>query len=237
MNTKVIVGTVSFVVIGVILLEGTRALSKEGAKPMSSASQAQPFPLPQPKHDGDMSVEKAIFNRRSVREFSDQPLTLAQLSQLMWAAQGITGSGYLRSAPSAGALYPLEVYIAVGKVTGLEPGIYKYKLNKHELTRVASGDRRADLAAAALGQSAVREAPVVMIFTVVYERTAAKYGPRAMRYVHVEVGHAAQNVSLQATALGLGSVPIGAFDDNRVKELLGNPPREEPLYIYPIGHK
>jgi SagB-type dehydrogenase family enzyme len=186
--------------------------------------------LPAPRLSGPMSLEEVIAKRRSVREFAPQELTLAELSQLLWAAQGITDPQGFRAAPSAGALYPLEVYVVTPQ------GLYRYVPQGHKLVVLSHDDLRVQLWAVSLMQSAVREAPAVIVVTAVYARTAAKYGYRAERYVKLEAGHAAQNVLLQATALGLGGVPIGAFDDAGVQRVLGLPADHEPLYLMPVGH-
>ena len=191
--------------------------------------------LPAPRTDSDFSVERALRERRSVREFRPRAVTLSEISQLLWAAQGITRRDGLRTAPSAGALYPLELYLIVGAAQGLEPGIYKYVAARHELVRRVSGEHWRALATAALGQESVADAAVVLAFSAVERRTTRKYGSRGVRYVHIEIGHAAQNVLLQATALGLGAVVVGAFDDVGVAELLNLPPGEAPLYLMPLG--
>jgi SagB-type dehydrogenase family enzyme len=194
--------------------------------------------LPAPALDGKVSVEKAIQQRRSVRSFVDTPLTFAQVSQLLWAAQGITdkATGF-RAAPSAGALFPMEVYLVAGRVTGLEPGVYHYRPRGHALERLVKGDFRAALCGGALDQSAIREAAVSIVVTGIYERTAGKYGGRAQRYVHMEAGHVGQNVCLQAVALGLGAVGIGGYEDASVRKAILLPDEEVPLYIIPVGHK
>lgn len=191
--------------------------------------------LPEPRYQGAQSVEEALKERRSTRSYKDEPLSLEDVSQLLWSAQGITNSTGFRAAPSAGALFPLEVYIAAGNVQGLPGGVYKYDPRGHGLAKIAEGDVRAELAQAALGQGPVREAAIDIVFSAVYERTTRRYGQRGVRYVHMEAGHAAQNVSLQAVPLGLGTVVIGAFDDVSVKRILRMPPDEEPLYILPVG--
>jgi len=164
-----------------------------------------------------------------VREFADAPLTLADLGQLLWAAQGTTHPAGLRTAPSAGALYPLEVYAVT------HDAVYHYDPQGHRMTVAVSGDARPALHAAALRQDPVLKAPAVI--AAVYARTAVKYGAdRAPRYVHLEGGHAAQNVLLQAVALKLGAAPIGAFEDDRVKQVLALPSDQQPLYLIPVGH-
>jgi SagB-type dehydrogenase family enzyme len=191
--------------------------------------------LPEPVLDSNTSIESAIRKRRSVRSFKEGPLTLAEVSQLLWAAQGITSQQGLRTAPSAGALYPLEVYLVAGNVDGLPAGVYHYRPMKHELVRVIAGDKRTELCTACLGQSSVRNAAAVIVFAAVYERTTVKYGTRGMQYVHMEIGHAAQNVALQAVPLNLGTVVIGAFHDSEMRRVLKMPDREQPLYVMPVG--
>jgi SagB-type dehydrogenase family enzyme len=190
--------------------------------------------LPTPKLDSQFSLEKAIYLRRSIRGYSEAPLSLGQLSQLLWAAQGITGPDGLRASPSAGATYPMELYVAAGRVSGLEPGIYHYANQAHELTLTTEGDKRSELARAALGQSIVGDAPASIIIAAVSARTSRRYGSRTARYVAMEAGHAAQNIYLQATALGLATVVVGAFTDDEVNRVAGLG-EAEPLYIMPVG--
>ena len=191
--------------------------------------------LPKPVQDGRTSLEKTLQERRSIRQYKNAPIPLSDLSQLLWASQGISGSGGRRTAPSAGALFPLDVYIIAGKVTGLSAGIYSYDPHKHELTRVAEGDARAEMSKAALGPSSIKSAPAVLVLSAVYERTTVKYGERGIRYVHMEVGHVAQNIYLQAAALNLGTVVIGAFDDDGIRKVLHMTGRAHPLYLMPVG--
>ena len=192
--------------------------------------------LPPVESIGEMSVAAAIELRRSMREFGRGELGLDDVSQLLWAAQGITDRDGMRTAPSAGALYPLELYVVAGTVDGLVPGVYRYRPKPHELLLVARDDRRKSLAAAALGQHWVHRAPAVLVIASVYERSVHKYGERGRRYTHMEVGHVAQNVYLLATARGLGTVLVGAFDDARVRQVLDLPPDHEPLGLLPVGH-
>lgn len=192
--------------------------------------------LPQPVYTSTTPVEKALQERRSIRDYKKQPITLSDLSQLLWAAQGVSGAGK-RTAPSAGALYPLEVSVVAGNVTGVPAGIYSYDPRKHELIRTKEGDTRAELSAAALGQSPIKNAPAVLVLSAVYERVTVKYGERGIRYVHMEAGHAAQNVYLQAVSLNIGTVVMGAFQDEEVRIVLHLPERVQPLYIMPIGKK
>ena len=197
----------------------------------------QRIPLPEGRSGQEMSVEEALEQRRSIREFSREGLALEDVSQLLWAAQGITSRRGYRSAPSAGGLYPLEIYVVAGEVEGVSPGVYRYRPEKHDLVLVTTGDLRKPLASAALGQNWVRQAPAVLVITGVYDRTMAKYGQRGRRYVHMEVGHAAQNVYLQATVRGLGTVMVGAFVDEEVQKVLNLPADHEPLGLMPIGHR
>jgi len=190
--------------------------------------------LPAPATDSSFSVERAINERMSIRSYKDTSLTLKEISQLLWASQGIVASGR-RASPSAGATYPLEIFLVAGKVEGLKPGLYKYINKEHSLELIKEGDLRPALSAAALGQDTLLKAPATLVVAAVFERTRARYGARAERYVHMEAGHVGENIMLQATALGLGTVPVGAFVDSEVKKLLGI--KEEPLYLFPVGWK
>jgi SagB-type dehydrogenase family enzyme len=191
--------------------------------------------LQPPRHDGPVSLEKALKLRRSVRRFSTASLPLKDIAQVLWAAQGITGSGGRRTSPSAGALYPLEIYLVSGQVSEIEAGIYRYRPHNHKLALVTIGDTRKKLAQASLRQNAIANAPATIAIFAVFERTSVKYGDRGDRYVHLEAGHTAQNICLQAVALNLGSVVIGAFHDREVKQVIGSKESEQPLYLIPIG--
>jgi SagB-type dehydrogenase family enzyme len=191
--------------------------------------------LEEPKTKGSISLEEAILKRRSHRSYKKEALGFFEISQILWAAQGITSPEGLRSVPSAGALYPLEIFLVVGKVEKLDTGVYKYNPENHSLSKIKDGDLRSELSIAALGQSWVKEAPAVLVIGAVFERTTKKYGERGIRYVYMEAGHSSQNVYLQATALNLGTVTVGAFDDEKVKEILGLPENVLPLYLMPIG--
>jgi SagB-type dehydrogenase family enzyme len=193
--------------------------------------------LPAPRLESAVSIEAALHRRRSIRAYADAPLGLADLAQLLWAAQGVTAANGFRTAPSAGALYPLEVYVFAGNVVDLPAGIYKYHPQGHTLSRIVEGDRRRELMHVALEQSSLRDAAAVILIAAVYERTTAKYGTRGLRYVHMEAGHAAQNVYLQAVSLNLGTVAIGAFDDTGVKRVAHLSEHEQPLYLLPIGRE
>ena len=170
-----------------------------------------------------------------MREFRPEPISLAEAGQLLWAAQGINRTEGYRTAPSAGALYPLEILLVTGSVHDLSPGLYRYYPPEHALVPLLEKDLRGKLAAAALDQSFVRDAAAALVITAIYERTSGKYGQRGIRYVHMEVGYASENIHLQAAALGLGTVAVGAFHDDRVQELLNLSADEHPLLIMPVG--
>ncbi|MBU0509196.1 protein-L-isoaspartate(D-aspartate) O-methyltransferase [bacterium] len=204
----------------------------------ASAKSGTRIALPAPSLDGTVSLERLLAERRSIREFSQESLTKTELAQLLWAAQGITSSEGFRTAPSAGATFPTEIYAVIKRVSGLEPGVYHYfpsfTLGAHTLEPVFLGDPMPKLALAA-PQSAVEQSAVAIVVTAVVERTARRYGTRAQRYVTLEAGHVAQNVLLQAEALGLGAVPIGAFHDETLQELVQT--KADALYLLCIGRK
>ena len=191
--------------------------------------------LPLPRLDSQFSLEKAINNRRSIRGYADIPVTLADISQLLWAAQGILEPASTRTVPSAGATYPLDLFMVAGKVEAIPPGLYEYANRSHDIVLVTEGDYRQALSKAALGQTIIEDAPLSLLFTANYERTTRRYGERGIRYVQMEAGHAAQNVYLQATALGLGTVVVGAFDEAAIIRVLRLPAAARPLYIMPVG--
>ncbi len=209
--------------------------AEEAMTRMRLVERSATMPLPAPRHDHEFRLTQALAERRSVRAYRRAALTLAQVAQLLWAAQGVTGRDGGRTAPSAGALCPLELYLVAGEVRELAPGICHYVPGRHELRLVKAGDARRGLYAAALAQECVLEAAAVFVFAAVEQRTARKYGARAERYVQIEIGHAAQNLALQATALGLGTVTVGAFEDAAVARLLDLPRGEAPLYLMPVG--
>jgi SagB-type dehydrogenase family enzyme len=192
-------------------------------------------PLPPPRVRGTLAVEEAMKRRRSTRAYSRDPLSLAEAAQLLWAGNGETDSGGGRTIPSAGALYPLDLYLAAGRVDGLPAGVYRYRPERHDLVRIADGDRRGALCAAALEQSCIRSAAAVIVMTADFDRTTGTYGRRGVRYVLMEAGHAAQNVHLQAEADGLGTVVVGAFDDDVVGTILGLPSGVQAFILMPVG--
>jgi SagB-type dehydrogenase family enzyme len=192
--------------------------------------------LPKPDREGTMPLEAALRYRRSGRDYSKKPLSLSALSQLLWAAQGITRRDGERTAPSAGALYPLELYVAAGDVDGIAAGVYRYRPPGHLLEEHTSGDVRSRLATYAWRQHWVKAAPAIIVITTVVERVTNEYGKSAVRYVYMEVGHAAQNIHLQAVTLELATVVVGALDEPRVKKTLELAADEIPQVIMPVGH-
>jgi SagB-type dehydrogenase family enzyme len=194
------------------------------------AAQGETIDLPDPHLQGEVSLEETLTGRRSVRSFDDTVLTWEQIGQLLWAAQGITSDWGGRTAPSAGALYPLELHVVTVE------GIYHYFPQGHRVVHTPALGVRQELWAAGIKQDAIRQAPAVFAIAAVHERTSGKYGDRAPRYVHLEAGHAAQNLLLQAVALGLGAVPVGAFYDEKVQRALSLPDDHQPLYLIPVGH-
>ncbi|MFO7914022.1 MAG: SagB/ThcOx family dehydrogenase [Desulfotignum sp.] len=220
-----------------VLLSGaTKIVQSESGEIGMLSLQNNIVQLPEPRLESNISVEEALLNRRSVRSYKNQPLTIAEVGQLLWAAQGITEkSRGFRTAPSAGATFPFKVYLVAGDVTNLNAGIYQYDFHHHRLMRRREGDFRGKLSEDALGQSSITDGAINIVLTGIYERTTQRYGDRGIRYVHIEAGHIAQNIFLQAVALGLGGVPIGAFNDSKVQKRLGIPKNEIPLYILPLG--
>lgn len=199
---------------------------------------AKALKLPEPSSQGQTSVEEALSQRRTVRQFARRELDLAQISQLLWGTDGLSNPRGLRTAPSAGATYPLELYLVVGErgVTGLAPGVYHYRPAPHSLELIQKGDLRAAVARASLHQSWMAEAPVMVVFAAEYRRCMARYGERGIRYTHMEVGHAGQNLFLQAEALGLACGIVGAFQDQTLQKTLNLPSAHEPLLVMPVGY-
>jgi len=194
--------------------------------------------LPPPSQKGSILLEEAIARRRSIRRFTSEPISRFQLSQILWAAQGSSDArGRYRTVPSAGATYPLETFIVCGQncIEEIDKGVYHYNIGSHSLTLHHAGDVRFELAEVALDQEFIYQAPVDIVICALYERTTLYYGRRGERYVHIEVGHAGQNIYLQATALGLATVATGAFSDEQVREVLRLEKQYRPLYIMPVG--
>ena len=196
--------------------------------------------LPKPNFNGEMALEAALKNRRTIRAFKPEPISPEFLGQMLWAAYGVTEQGgFKRSAASGGALYPLDLYAVIGdqSVNGLSKGIYHYESLPHRLVILTEKDVRQDLAKACLGQMWMARAPVSLVITAEYSRICNKYGERGKRYAMIEAGHVGQNIFLQAEVLGLGAGIVGAFEDQKVIDILGFPQTHEPLLIMPVGKK
>ncbi len=201
--------------------------------------------LPEPNLKSETSVEQALNQRRSIREYSDEALTLDEVSQILWSAYGVSKAvapdrlrGGLKTAPSAGATYPLELYLGAWNVKGLDPGFYYYEPNGHKLQLTKKGDFRKELCEACMGQEYVQNAPASLVYSAIYERTTKRYGDRGReRYVCMDLGHSAENVYLQVETLNMGTVAIGAFSDLKLKLIVSMTKAEEPLYVMPIGKK
>jgi len=206
-----------------------------GSVPRPATSDAARIDLPGPVLDGAVSLEHVLATRRSVRSYARDPLTLAEVGQLLWASQGITHREGRRSAPSAGGLHPLNAYLVAERVAGLAPGVHAYLARGHGLRAVVYGSLLPRLAAAAWSQEWIGGAAAALVLSAVYGRTTARYGERGRRYVHMEAGHAAENALLQATALGLRSVVVGAFDDAAAARLLDLDGSESLLCLLPVG--
>ncbi len=193
--------------------------------------------LPEPRYDSDVSLEESLLARRSVRTYSDEPVTLQEISQLLWAAQGITDNSGHRTAPSAVALYPLSIYVVASNVPEILDGVYLYEPENHAIRRVIDGDLRDDLADAAMGQASVRQGALSFVVTVDYGKVMSSFGDKGERFGTLEAGHATQNLCLQATALDLGIVTAGAINDDEVAKVLNLPEALTPLYVIPVGKK
>jgi len=195
------------------------------------AKDMETIKLPEPKLKSTVSIEETISKRRSVRSYSSKELTTEEISQLLWACQGVTDPRGLRAAPSAGALYPLEIYLVKND------GIYHYLPDGHILEKKSDKNVKSDLVKVSWNQRFIETASIDIVICAVYERVTSKYGQRGAQYTDIEVGHAAENIHLQAVSLGLSSVPVGAFDEGAVSNILGLPNNEKPIYIIPVGYK
>ena len=202
---------------------------------LSSTASSADRPLAKPTLKGEVSIEEALARRRSVRKFSDKSLKVKEIAQLLWAAQGITSDKGKRTAPSAGALYPLSVYLVAGNVEGLSPGVYRYRPKGHAIVKVKGADQRAKLKKAAGGQHWVGDAPATFVIAVNYGRMD-RYHQRGKMYADMEQGHAVQNILLQATALGLGAVPVGAVNEAGLSKVLDLPAEFTAEYLVSVGH-
>jgi len=211
----------------------TEEEEEEEPAPPNSPSEVQ---LPEPREDSDVSIEEALLKRRSIRTYTGEALSLQEVSQLLWAAQGTTSPRGFRTAPSAAATYTLETYIVVGDVEGLGEGVYRYETRQHKLVKVQEGDCRPQLTRASMGPYFIEGGAVYIVFTAVYRRITAGAGTEAgKKFTHMEVGHAAQNVYLQVISLGLATVVIGGFSDSQARKILELPENETPLYFMPVG--
>ena len=216
---------------GMVIGSAACGIVNSPESPPTEVSIAMVTSLPKPRTEGPVSLEETLSRRRSIREFSSDPLSISEISQLLWAAQGITDFRGFRTAPSAGALYPLELYVLT------QDGVFHYDVQAHALKTLIEGDLRKDLYQVALNQESILQAPVTIVITAIYARIEVRYGrARTPRYVHLEAGHAAQNILLQAVSLNLGAVPIGAFEDSSVQAVLDLPSDHQPLYLIPVGH-
>ena len=204
-------------------------------------SPSRKISLPSPTLDGGPSLWKALRDRRSIREYSSLPLSLKDLSNLLWATQGITEKAFApwyRTAPSAGALHPIDTYLIINRVEGMEPGIYFFDVVEFSLTLKRAGDFSGPTAQAALNQEIAQAAAVVFVWVAVIRRSRQKYRQRAYRYIYLDCGHIAQNLYLAATALGLGCCGIAAIFDDEVNDLVGVDGQEETaIYLATVGNK
>jgi SagB-type dehydrogenase family enzyme len=223
-----------FVVGLIVLLTAIMAVSVSSNQEASDV-----VTLPQPRTDGGISVEKALLERRSIRSFRNESLTLDEVSQLSWAAQGVTDDKGHRTSPSAMATYPLEIYLLAGNVTGLPAGVYHYSPLGHNLTLISKGNKIPEFFNSSRGgrEDWRRGSPAVFIITGVFERTNKISGQDLSRFVYIEAGAAAENLLLQVVSLGLGSTYTAGFDENKTKEYLGLSPGEEPIGVLPVGRK
>ncbi len=184
--------------------------------------------LPEPVKDSDFSVEKAMENRKSVRKYREDSIKLEEISQILWSAG---------KSPSAGGIYPMKIYLMAGSVENIEASIYRYLPSKHELELAVEGDKRSGLCKACLNQRFVRDAPANIVITALYDKIKRGYGERGVRYAIIEAGHMSQNIYLQAEAMDLGTVAVGAFHDDHVSEVMELSPKESPLYVMPVGRR
>jgi len=223
----------SLVAVAFVFLWASLSCAEAGSG-VDSLAAGDTLSLPEVKVFGTVSVEEVLSARRSVREFKEEDVTLAQVAQLFWPAQGVTDTSEkrrFRTAPSAGSLYPLQVYaVWNGSVWQYLPKTHTAVLKTKDITRF-------DLAKGCRSPAVIQSAPVCFIITGNYSHTGRIYEDRGERYVNIEVGHAAQNLLLQAVALGLGSVPVGSVKEAELKTLMGLPEEETPLYILPVGVK
>jgi len=204
-------------------------------EPRAKSSPSLRIALPSPSMDGGLSLQACLRQRRSVRDYSEQPLTLQQVSQLLWAAMGVTTPAGLRTAPSAGAVFPVRAHVVAANVDGVPAGFYTYDADRHELSLLAKGDKRRRLEKAAADQQCVGQCAMVVVLTGYYRRLLREFGEGGRKLAGMEAGHIGQNFCLQATALGLGAIGVCKFDPTSVKMLLPIPQDEEPIYLLLAG--
>jgi SagB-type dehydrogenase family enzyme len=207
----------------------------------SQQSVAAEISLPKPAYKGTVTVEEALRARRTHRSFVSRGLTLKQFSQILWGAYGVTAKEYgyfLKTAPSAGALYPIDIYAVLGGagVETLAPGVYHFRPENHSVRLIKEGDLRVQLARDSVHQMWMAESPLMLVITGEYERSSVKYGRRGKTYTHIEAGHVGQNIFLQAEAIGLKAGIVGAFDNKRIIKTMGLPARHDPLLLMPVGY-
>jgi SagB-type dehydrogenase family enzyme len=194
------------------------------------------LPLPKPIIRSGPSLEQALAQRRSHRTFADRPVPLADLAQLLWAGQGLSGVYDGRTAPSAGGMHLMQLHIVAAHISGLEPGVYRYQAGSHEVEVLATGDLRDEVRDATSDQECLGEGAADIIIGVAPAAAIQRYGERGIRYLHMEAGHVAQNICLQATALGLAATTVAAFDDEAMACAARLRSGEQALYAIPVGH-
>jgi SagB-type dehydrogenase family enzyme len=215
-----------------------RTLDSGRLPPPSAVARPKPaIPLPQPHEGVAGSLQECLRRRRSTREFSAEPLQVDEIAQLLWAGQGITSLAGLRTAPSPGAVYPLRLYLAAGRVESLIPGVYRYNPDEHAILRTAKADARWALSQAAMGQQCAADCAALIVIAATYRRLSREFGTHAQRLALIETGHVGQNVCLQAAALGLGCVGLGRFDPDLARHALHLPDSEDPLYLVACGRR
>lgn len=237
MANRLLLKYVLIVITFILLLFPGCSSSEENSVAEPVPDNSEIIQLPEPRLSSEVSLEESLNKRRSTRSYSDEPVTLQEISQLLWAAQGITDDSGHRTAPSAVALYPLTIYVVAGNIPGIVNGVYVYDPEKHSIQRIIDRDIRNELSIAAMGQVSVKQGAVSFVVTVDYGIVMSRFGDKGERFGTLEAGHAAQNLCLQATALDLGLVTAGAINDDQVADVLDLPENLTPLYIIPVGKK
>jgi len=235
MNSKLFRKFIPILITFVLLLISGCGDTDEKTAVEFTPDDSEVITLPEPRYDSDISLEESLLNRRSIRDYGNDPVTLQEVSQLLWAAQGVTDTSGHRTAPSAVALYPLSIYVIAGNVLEIVDGVYVYTPDNHSIKRIKNGDFRDELATAAMGQASIRQGAVSFVVTVDYGMVMSRFGDKGERFGTLEAGHAAQNLCLQATALDLGLVTAGAIYDDQVADVLDLPENLTPLYVIPVG--